>query len=471
MKKTLTSLLLAHTLWLFGQQDSIIIKGNFSESSRKLSIQQKVVYQNKTSQPLENIELLNWIAAYKPKNTALAHRLLENRNSDLYFSEKHERGLLVDFSAQAENKILHVEGALTDENLILQLPHPLAPGESFTFNLEYTLRLPHNRFTRYGAQPGKTFLKYFFVVPKNQEIEGKFLDIGDQTSPQTFWDVSIDAPKDFKAFGNLNTFDEQRLIGTLNATPEILLVDEDLTTFKTQLEQQNISITFEKPISEEDKSLLEFYLPLQLRFLKNKLGELPSHFLVSDKFFQENKFKGASDLSFWKFRFPLFSRAQQLDLNYFSVLSAKAIEELYISNKQENHWFTNGIQTYLEMQYLKSFYNDSKLLGELPENFKILGLKPLKIFHVSKLKLIDRYSLAYQYIRSQNLDQKITSRYSELSRFNETAISHFEAGVLFNYTAEKMGEARFEQLLKDYLLSRKNKNIDGTDFLTILTQN
>jgi len=98
------------------------------------------------------------------------------------------------------------------------------------------------------------------------------------------------------------------------------------------------------------------------------------------------------------------------------------------------------LKSYLEIQYLKKFYSDTKLLGMLNDT-KIFGIKPLKLFHASDVKLIERYGLAYQYIMSQNLDQKIDEKYAVLSNFNDMAISHFETGTLFSYSADKMGYA------------------------------
>ncbi len=88
------------------------------------------------------------------------------------------------------------------------------------------------------------------------------------------------------------------------------------------------------------------------------------------------------------------------------IITKKILNESVIADKQKDHWFTNGVKSYLEIQYLDKFYHDTKLLGMLPET-KIFGIKPLKFFHASKLKLLDRYGLTYQYIMLQNLDQKI----------------------------------------------------------------
>ncbi len=164
----------------------------------------------------------------------------------------------------------------------------------------------------------------------------------------------------------------------------------------------------------------------------------------------------------------MFTDAEKTDLDYFGIIAKKILDESVIADKEKDHWFKNGLKSYLEIQYLKKFYHDKKLLGMLPET-KIFGIKPLKLFHASKVKLLDRYGLAYQYIMLQNLDQKIDEHFPVLSNFNDMAISSFETGSLFNYSAEKMGEAPFNDIVKSYVTKNSGKRINPEEFLTDLS--
>ena len=114
---------------------------------------------------------------------------------------------------------------------------------------------------------------------------------------------------------------------------------------------------------------------------------------------------------------------------------------------------------------LDRYYKEEKLLGELPDNAKIFGLKPLKMFHASKLKLSERYGLAYQYIMTQNLDQKIAEPFEKLSNYNASAISYFEMGSLISFIAEKMGKEIFDDFMKSYLKKNATKPINTKEFL------
>ncbi len=76
---------------------------------------------------------------------------------------------------------------------------------------------------------------------------------------------------------------------------------------------------------------------------------------------------------------------------------------------------------------------------------------------------------AYQYITAQNLDQKIDEKFSDLSNFNEMAISQFETGSLFTLIAEKMGTSYFEDFLKGYISKNQTSELDKREFLDQLT--
>src|SRR5690606_20802708 len=57
-----------------------------------------------------------------------------------------------------------------------------------------------------------------------------------------------------------------------------------------------------------------------------------------------------------------------------------------------------------------------------------------------------------------------------LSNFNDMAISSFETGTLFNYTADKLGYEKFDLLLKNYIDRHTHQQIEPRDFLDQLAE-
>ncbi|WP_231433763.1 MULTISPECIES: aminopeptidase [unclassified Chryseobacterium] len=455
------------------QKDSIFISAQFSDDRKFLDIEQRIVYHNHSHKDLESLKLLNWISAYNNRKTALVYRKLEDRNNKLHFAKKEELGKLKEITITQDGQNFILEKKDT-ENLYLPLQNPLKSGESVVLNLKYKLQLPDKKFTGYGTSDTSTSLKYFFIVPDHfdsaNNLSRNYLDIEETVNFNTFWKIDLSLPPEFYAQGNLNQTAGNSFEGYLDSDPEFIISKDKFPVLNISAESFKTEIKLGYNISEQEKQNLEFFLPLQMKFIEDRIGNIPERLFISEKFRAKEDFFGNNDISFWKFNFKLFTDAEKVDQDYFGIISKKVLDEKIIADKQNHHWFKNGLKSYLEIQYLKKFYRDAKLLGNITET-KVLGIKPVKFFHASKVKLLDRYGLAYQYIMTQNLDQKIGEKFSELSNFNDMAISNFETGSLFSYTADKMGESQFNSLLKNYISENTDAQIDPEDFLKILEEN
>lgn len=455
------------------QKDSIYIHAKLSQDRKTLEINQDIVYHNHSDKDLNSIKLLNWIAAYNKRGTSLVYRKLEDRNNSLHFAKQEQLGKVLELNIKTtENQPVIVPNT-SEENLFLNLNEALPTGKSIKFQLQYKLQLPDKKFTGYGTSEQDIALKYFFIVPDHfdpENISGRdYHDIEESVNFNTYWSVNFDTSTNSFIQSNLRQIQPNSFKGYLDSDPEFIISKNNFPTIKVNTDDIKTEIKFGYNISKQDIQNLEFYLPLQLRFIKDKIGFVPEQLFISEKFRAKEDFFGNNDIKFWKFRFKLFSDAENIDLDYFGIISKKILDESIITDKQENHWFKNGLKSYLEIQYLKKFYGDAKLLGNLPET-SLLGIKPLKLFHASRVKLLDRYGLAYQYIMSQNLDQKIDEPFSVLSNFNDMAISSFETGSLFSYSADKMGEEKFNNLLKNYIAENTDKQAYPEDFLDQLAK-
>ncbi len=437
-----------------------------------LDVSEELVYHNHSGKDLQTVKLLNWVSAYNRRGTSLVYRKLEDRNTNLHFAEPHELGKLIGLQVKNADQEIPVH-EISDENLLLPLKEALAPGEKIKLQLHYQIQLPDRKFTGYGTSDTQVALKYFFIVPDHFDPDNisprKYVDIEESVNFNTFWTVNFDLPVNYFIESNLQQTQMNSFKGYLDSDPEFLISQNEYPSIKVSTDGMNTEIKFGYNLKPEEKQNLEFYLPLQLKFIKEKTGLVPEMLFITEKFRSKEDFFGNNDISFWKFRFKLFTDAEKADLDYFGIITKKILDESIITDKQDNHWFKNGLKSYLEIQYLKKFYPDTKLLGALPET-KIFGIKPLKLFHASNVKLTERYGLAYQYIMSQNLDQKIDEKYAVLSNFNDMAISHFETGTLFSYAADKMGYENFDYLVQDFISKNTDKQIDPRDFLKELAE-
>lgn len=460
------------TIEVSAQKDSISIEARLSSDKKVLDVSQELIYHNHSGKKLDTVKLLNWVSAYHRRGTSLVYRKLEDRNTDLHFAKKEELGKLISLEIKNASHTIPVS-PVADENLLLPLQEALAPGEKVNLQLHYQIQLPDRKFTGYGTSDTQVALKYFFIVPDHFDPDNNsprnYADIEESVNFNTFWAVNFDLPVNYFIESNLQRIQMNSFKGYLDSDPEFLISQNEYPSIKMDIDGINTEVKFGYNLTAQEKQNLEFYLPLQLRFIKQKIGFVPERLFISEKFRSKEDFFGNNDISFWKFRFRLFTDAEKTDLDYFGIMAKKILDESIITDKQDNHWFKNGLKSYLEIQYLKKFYPQTKLLGTLPET-KVFGIKPLKLFHASNVKLIERYGLAYQYIMSQNLDQKIDEKYAVLSNFNDMAISNFETGTLFSYSADKMGHENFDATVRNFISKNTDKQLNPRDFLKELAE-
>lgn len=463
-QKNIFILILLFPLFALAQKDSILIEAQLNNNL--LSVKQKLIYHNKTKKNLTQIKLLNLVSAYKKRNTNLLKRKLEDRKTDLYYATDNQQG---NINSLVINNILYSKNYNT-ENLFIDIPL-LAPEKAITLNLEYQIHLPDAAFTGYGKGKNNALLKYFFLVPDSfdteNNLEKNYYDIEETCNIDTYYKIDFTSTP-LHVSSNLRETSSKIFEGILNKDVEIYISENQNFKLDTKIEGKKYEVEFAYPLSEDEQKFIEFYVPLQLKFIYEKIGFLPKKIFISEKSKTKNDFLWNDDIKFWKFRIKLFNESEKTDLDYISIISQEVADQIFISDKNRDHWLTNGLKTYLEMQYLEKFYKNYNLLGQLSD-YKILGIRPLKYTYASKLKLSERYGLPYQYIMAQNLDQKIDEQLQKLSNFNEFAISKFETGSLLNFIGEKMGKNKLEDFLKTYIDKNQNKLIDKKDFLDQLT--
>ena len=455
------------------QKDSIYIAAKLSPDRKIVEVKEEIIYHNHSGKALDSIKLLNWIAAYNKRGTSLVYRKLEDRDNSLHFAKPELLGKTLDLKINSDQDQLIGKNDLSEENLFFVLNKPLQVGESIKLELQYQLQLPDKKFTGYGTSESDIALKYFFIVPDHFDPDNNsarsYNDIEEAVNFNTHWKFKFDLPPNLFVDGNLQQNEINSFNGYSDTDPEFVISKNQFQTIKINSDDIATEVKLGYPINPQEVQNLEFFLPLQLKFIKEKTGYIPERLFISDKFRKKEDFFGNNDISFWKFRFKLFTDAEKVDMDYFGIITKKILDESIITSKEDHHWFKNGLKSYLEIQYLKKFYRDAKLLGNLPET-SVLGIKPLKWFHASDVKLLDRYGLAYQYIMSQNLDQKIDEPFSALSNFNDMAISSFETGSLFSFSADKMGEEKFNDLLKNYIAENRDQEINPEEFLKQLSE-
>lgn len=445
------------------KRDSVLVSVELL-ANQELRVQQKIVYHNHLGTPVSKIKLLNWISSYKKYETPLYRRKLEEGDTKMHFADSQKLGRISGLTISIDGESF--EDIEIQENIYLPLSKPLLKGESKEIVLDYILDLPASQFTSYGKSGEEFYLKYFFILPDSFEDENQspkyFLDLEETQNVGSFWDIKFILPEGYFVKSNLKEGETKHSFqGVVNTDSEFYLSKVRTPSLFVDVGGKKINIDIAYPLQQSDLSNLEFYLPLHLKFINKSIAWLPDKIFITPKQKEKMGFLGNEDIKVLKMRLPLFSASEKNDLDYFSIVSYNVLENAFVSHRNEEHWLKHGIKTYLEIQYLEKFYKQYPLVGNI-KNWSFWGMKPLQWLNASKLKLTERYGIAYRYAMKENIDQPIATKYDELTDYNRIAISHFEMGKLLHFVSEREGEHHFSKFLEFYIKkSQKKKYMYG----------
>lgn len=116
-----------------------------------INVQQEITFFNSSKEALNQLYIQDWNNAFSNKNTPLAQRFSEEFDKSLLFAKDNERGhtKIIGFS-DANNALLSWKRLKSKDLLQVQLNFPIHPGQSYTLRISYAVKIPHERFTRYG---------------------------------------------------------------------------------------------------------------------------------------------------------------------------------------------------------------------------------------------------------------------------------------------------------------------------------
>ena len=466
LKLLLTCLFTIFVIRICAQTNTIQINAALDEKNDILKIQQEIVFYNNSKQPLKEIYLHNWPNSFKDKNTPLTKRLIEDYDKSLYFAKENERGF---------NKILNlsinynVTDFIIDKNtediIKIGLKEVLNPSDSVVINASYQIKIPDAKFTGYGKTATGYHLRYWYLVPavftddwelmSNMNIDDLFMDVANysiqfKSSEGTFITSNLKATKKEDSYYHFSG---------KNRTDIIINIDskDNFTIYKTD----KIDIVSDIYLKGLNNDLAKDIINREIDFIENYLGRYPHKEMLVDLNSQnKNPIYGLNQLP--SFLSP-FSDVFNRDITFFKAITRKYIENTLLLNKRKDYWLIDGIQTYLMIEYVNTYYPEMKLLGKVS---KIWGIRN---FNLAKLNFNDKYPLVYQFSARQFLDQALNTRVDSLSNFNRKIANKYKAGLGLQYLKGYIGDSIVKQSFKEYYASHRLKISSSLDFNKIIS--
>jgi len=455
-------------------QQVISIDANLDAENGTLYIKQKITFHNGSQDILNEIYLLDWANSFSSKTTPLAKRFAENYDSSFHFEKDSERGR-TDLHKVYDSLNSPLQWQRSAQVDVLKIiPHlPLVPGANYTFNLEYSIKLPSDRFTRFGVTKNNDFkLRYWYISPavydgdwqiySNKNLDDLYL------TPSEF-SIKIKYPSNYSLNSDLDLVSTSQLGNGLKATQ---IFGEDRISADIYIEKNP-----EFEVVETDKLILVSNIknkrvnPLVkalttdriVHFLDSRLGAYPfDKMLVSEADYKNNPVYGLNQLPSFISPFP---DGFEQDMEQLKIISRNYIKNTLILNPRKDYWLQDALQVYLMMEYANTFYPNMKIIGNLSDWWII------KWAHISELEFNDQYSLLYQNMARNNIHQALTVPKDSLLKFNESIANGYYGGSGLKYLNDYLGDSVLEKSIKEYYSEYRLKTSNSGNFENVLANN
>ncbi len=466
------------TFILFGlqtvvAQHHISIDGILDTDNKIISIQQEITYVNTSKDTLKTIFLHDWANSFNSKTTPLGERFSEDFLRRFYFAKDYERGSTsIESITDESSTILNWERYRQASDIIkIDIEKKLYPGDSFTFNLTYQVKLPSEKFTRYGYHRNGDFsLKYWYIVPAVYNTKWNIYshkNLDDLYAPIADYTINFTLPNAYNITSEFN----QKIVSTPDdSTKTILLVGKNRNEINLYLEKESSFYDFRmngvKLISNiEDNDLMPEMKSVAtkriIKFLENRLGPYPfDKILVSENDYKNNPVYGLNQLPDILRPFP---DGFQYEIKQLKSITESYLDKTLLINSRYDAWIKDAIHIYLMMAYTEQYYPDMKIIGNLS---KVIGIR---WFHAADLDFNDQYYLGYKNMARLFLDQPLTEPQDELVKFNKNIANAYKAGIGFKYLEDYLEDDNIlAEAVRAFYSNNKLQLTDSKKFEKIL---
>lgn len=453
-------------------QHAIVVDADLDTQTHTVSIVQEITYRNTSNAALSELYLNDWANSFSSKTTPLAKRFAENFKSAFHFEKDENRGRTdIQKITNATGQSLPWERASEVDIIRIPLDTPLASGAEYVLKLEYRVKLPEDKFTRFGVTKELNYkLKYWLITPAVYDEQWHAYsnkDTDDYYQWPSNFKITLSFPSDYDLFSALDVTEEK----TLQNKKQITLEGNDRiqtnlylgrnTSFESVLTDQVEVVTnlTDKKVSNVGKALL---VDRVTRYLNNNLGKYPhKKILISEADYRNNPVYGLNQLPDFISPFP---NGFEMDMELLKTVTREYLTNMLALNPRKDHWLIGAIQVYLMIEYVDTYYPEMKILGSLSDFWII------KWSHASDLEFNDQYPLLYLNMARSNLHQSLLTPRDSLVKFNKNIASDYYAGEGFQYLSDYIGKPELGKAIRDYVSEYRLKPSTPENFKAILEE-
>ena len=437
-------------------QHTVIINADLDSEKKVITINQEITYINSSKDTLTKIFFHDWANSFSNKTTPLAKRFNEDFLKRFYFAKDEERGatIIQNITNNEQQSLLWGRQQDNIDILWIQPSTPIYPGENKIFHIKYKIKIPSNKFTRYGYHDNGNFsLKYWYIVPAVYDTKWNIYshkNLDDLYAPVINYQINFTLPSSYTISSDLDQ--EKNIISNDEARKTVYLIGDKRNAINLYLEKRTSFYSFsadgvqfisnidDNDLNPEMKSIAVERI---MEFLQKKLGPYPfDKILVSQNDYKNNPVYGLNQLPDILRPFP---DGFQYEIKQLKTITEKFLKKTIIIDPRHDAWIKDAIHIYLMMSYTEQFYPEMKMIGKLS---KVIGLR---WFHAADLEFNDQYFLGYKNMARLFLDQPLTQQQDELVKFNKNISNAYKAGIGFKYLEDYLGDDNLvDKSIKDF---------------------
>ncbi len=498
MKKSLSLFFLILINFIFCQQNEYFIDAIIDPDKRIIKIDQKIIFFNNSNHGINHLILNDWPHSYSTSSSPLGKRLSEDFTLNFQRSTKNQRGStkIIQLNQGAfQNKYKRIEGQI--DLIKVFLKENLNPNEKAVINIKYEIKIPINDFTGYGIDKDQSIRmsEWFLSLSKfNNSIwlKQSNLDLDDISIDPAYYTFRISFPKDFNLISNIsidkkNIFSKKLVFTSIkelkihnpifltknnkfkefDINNKIILTDLDTGQKKSDSVVNKIMNYVNRKIGnkslsnikQKDSINFDSILNKTFNYVQNKLGDYSLKKLIISEFnLKRNPIYGFNNIPdvFNPFEIKFIK-----ELNILKQIINQYLKNLIPFNQRKDFWEVKGIETFLLMDYINTYYSDVNLIG------KYSKLSFLKNREYSKFKFSEQFRLFDNIISSRNINQPIKTPLDSLTRVNYKIINPYKSGLSFKMLNDYLGDDQVLKTIKEF--SNTNK-LNSKDYKSLLEQ-
>ena len=473
----------------FQQQVDYTIIVRLDDATHTLHAQEDFTYTNNSSVPLDTIWIHLWPNAYKDRGSALCKQLTRDGDLDLHFAKEEERGWIdsLDFSAN-EKKLAWGYHPEHKDIAWLLLSEPLRPNDSITISTPFRVQIPDGKFSRLGHTGEAYYITQWYPKPAVFDAQGwhtmPYLSSGEFYSEFGSFDVTITLPENYVvgATGTLQTAEEKVFMDRLAA-----IVDTSTTRGSNAIPTSSSTL---KTIRFTQDKVHDFAWFADKRFIVRKsevaLPKSGRKVTTWALFTPRNKNVWAKGVNYVDravlhysehvgeypynactavdgtisagggMEYPMItiinstSDAQSLDNVITHEVGHNWFYGILGSNERDHAWMDEGMNSFVELLYMRKYYPNGQLAISIPFLKKTFGeIKDIHHF---------QSEMGYRLNARRNLDQPLSLTSNDFTETNYGTMVYMKTALVMDHLMACLGEETMDRCLSRYYDTWKFKH-------------